>query len=86
MRFPVTPGILPSALRASLPSWALAEFETAEALGCDVPNALSGQAFANFRMERFESASMMLAVVLPTMDMSSSEGWPSARRTSSAPV
>lgn len=45
-----------SALRQNLPSWALTEFQTAEALECDVLEALSGQAFALFRMERHAEA------------------------------
>ena len=45
-----------SALRASLSSWALTEFQTSEALGCGVGEAQSGQAFALFRVERYAEA------------------------------
>jgi tetratricopeptide (TPR) repeat protein len=49
-----------SALRADLTSWALAEFQAAAALECDIPEALSGQAFAFFRMERYAEAQAAL--------------------------
>ncbi|MCA9001468.1 MAG: tetratricopeptide repeat protein, partial [Planctomycetes bacterium] len=45
-----------SALRSSLYSWALAEFEYSEQLGVDVGEAVAGQAFALFRMERYDEA------------------------------
>ncbi len=45
-----------SALRADLSAWALAEFQTSAALGCETAQALSGQAFALLRMGRNEEA------------------------------
>ena len=45
-----------SSLRAGLPTWAQGDFETAEALGCNVPEALAGEAFTHFRLEHYAVA------------------------------
>jgi tetratricopeptide (TPR) repeat protein len=45
-----------SALRADLSSWALWEFQTSQAQGCQEEEAAAGQAFALFRMSRYDEA------------------------------
>jgi len=45
-----------AALREDLSSWAITQFQTSERLDCEQEQAVAGQAFALFRMSRYDEA------------------------------